>query len=79
MQVPLLKAAHLAQSPFVPREPPAGVPAGEVAALQAQHRREGGGVQLQQASGVSGYGDRRRFRGGDALPLRECLVPVRVA
>ena len=76
MQVPLLKTAHLAENHPVSPERPAGVPACEVAAIQAQCWREGGGVQLQQAGRVSGHGDRCRFGGGDALPLGECLVPV---
>lgn len=73
---PLSKAAYLAKNHPVPREPLAIVPAGEVASVQAQCWRQGGGVQLQQASGVSRHRDRGHFGGGDDLPLRECLVPV---
>ena len=58
----LLKATGLAQILITLRERPAGGLAGEVAAFQAQYWREGGGVQLQHASGVSGQGDRHILR-----------------
>ena len=56
---------------------PAGGSAGEVAGLQAQCWREGGGVKLQQAGWVSGHRDRRHSGGIDDLPLRQGLVLVR--
>ena len=71
------KVAHLVKSPFVPRERLTYGPAGEVAAFQAHCWREGDGVQLRQAGGVSGHGDRRPFGDGDAVALRSCVVPLR--
>ncbi len=41
---------------------------GEVAALQAQWWRDGGWVQLQQAGGISGQGDRRHPWGSAGVP-----------
>jgi len=76
---PLLKADHLAQNHIIPRERPASGSAGEVAALQAPCRREGGCLQFQQTGGLSRHRHRDHFGGCDVLPFRPCMVSVRVS